>query len=157
MTGIRELAISEAQAFWRPETTYLNTASYGLPPEPAWEALQAALADWRGGRVSWGGRNMGTQPGAEAVARAVRADGRRRRGRRRGRRQRVRARRAGRGGAAGRHARGRGRERVHVAAVPVPRPRAGRVLRAARAARGGDRRVDRRRGGQRGAVVFRGA
>jgi selenocysteine lyase/cysteine desulfurase len=32
---------------------YLNTASYGLPPDPAWEALQAALADWRGGRTSW--------------------------------------------------------------------------------------------------------
>ena len=32
---------------------YCNTASYGLPPRPAWEALQAALADWRGGRTSW--------------------------------------------------------------------------------------------------------
>lgn len=38
---------------WRLERPYLNTASYGLPPEPAWEALQAALADWRGGRTSW--------------------------------------------------------------------------------------------------------
>jgi selenocysteine lyase/cysteine desulfurase len=38
---------------WQPETVYLNTASYGLPPAPAWEALQAALADWRGGRTSW--------------------------------------------------------------------------------------------------------
>jgi selenocysteine lyase/cysteine desulfurase len=38
---------------WRPETVYLNTASYGLPPDPAWDALQAALADWRGGRTSW--------------------------------------------------------------------------------------------------------
>jgi selenocysteine lyase/cysteine desulfurase len=32
---------------------YCNTASYGLPPRPAWDALQAALADWRGGRTSW--------------------------------------------------------------------------------------------------------
>ena len=32
---------------------YCNTASYGLPPRPAWEALQAALTDWRGGRTSW--------------------------------------------------------------------------------------------------------
>jgi selenocysteine lyase/cysteine desulfurase len=38
---------------WRPETVYLNTASYGLPPDPAWDALQAALDDWRGGRTSW--------------------------------------------------------------------------------------------------------
>src|SRR3954469_1123228 len=38
---------------WRPETIYLNTASYGLPPDPAWDALQAALADWHAGRTSW--------------------------------------------------------------------------------------------------------
>jgi selenocysteine lyase/cysteine desulfurase len=38
---------------WQPETVYLNTASYGLPPAPAWDALQAALADWRAGRTSW--------------------------------------------------------------------------------------------------------
>ena len=38
---------------WSPEGLYLNTASYGLPPRPGWEALQAALADWHGGRTSW--------------------------------------------------------------------------------------------------------
>ncbi|HEX6026176.1 MAG TPA: aminotransferase class V-fold PLP-dependent enzyme [Solirubrobacter sp.] len=38
---------------WHPETVYLNTASFGLPPDPAWEALQAAQEDWRAGRVSW--------------------------------------------------------------------------------------------------------
>src|SRR4051812_28839792 len=38
---------------WRPETIYLNTASYGLPPDPAWDALQAALAEFRGGRTTW--------------------------------------------------------------------------------------------------------
>ena len=40
---------------WRAEPGWLNTASYGLPPEPAWSALQVALADWRGGRTSWEG------------------------------------------------------------------------------------------------------
>jgi len=45
--------VEEAQALWEPAGPYLNTASYGLPPRPAWEALQAALADWRGGRTSW--------------------------------------------------------------------------------------------------------
>jgi len=45
--------IEEAQRLWQPETLYLNTASYGLPPTPAWDALQAVLADWRGGRTSW--------------------------------------------------------------------------------------------------------
>ena len=38
---------------WHPETVYLNTASFGLPPDPAWDALQAAQNDWRAGRVSW--------------------------------------------------------------------------------------------------------
>ena len=36
-----------------PAGTYLNTASFGLPPQAAWEALQAALDDWRRGRTSW--------------------------------------------------------------------------------------------------------
>ena len=47
------MRIEEAQRLWQPETLYLNTASYGLPPAPAWDALQAVLADWRGGRTSW--------------------------------------------------------------------------------------------------------
>ena len=102
---------------WQPETVYLNTASYGLPPAPAWEALQAALDDWRGGRTSW-------EHWGEATtrrARRVRAAGRRR------------ARAAWRSappspGSSGTiaaslpagRARARGRGRVHVAALPVP-------------------------------------
>lgn len=38
---------------WRAEPGWLNTASYGLPPDSAWEALQASLSDWRGGRTGW--------------------------------------------------------------------------------------------------------
>lgn len=38
---------------WDPEPGYFNTASYGLPPRPAWEALDHVLADWRVGRTSW--------------------------------------------------------------------------------------------------------
>src|SRR4051812_11095033 len=45
MSGIPDL--------WRPETVYLNTASFGLPPDPAFEALSQAQEDWRHGRVSW--------------------------------------------------------------------------------------------------------
>jgi selenocysteine lyase/cysteine desulfurase len=48
-----EMLISEAQPLWEPAGIYCNTASYGLPPRPAWDALQAALADWHGGRTSW--------------------------------------------------------------------------------------------------------
>jgi selenocysteine lyase/cysteine desulfurase len=47
------LSIAEARSLWHPERIYLNTASYGLPPDPAWDALNAALGDWRGGRTSW--------------------------------------------------------------------------------------------------------
>jgi selenocysteine lyase/cysteine desulfurase len=38
---------------WHPETIYLNTASFGLPPDCVWDAVQTAQADWRAGRVSW--------------------------------------------------------------------------------------------------------
>jgi selenocysteine lyase/cysteine desulfurase len=45
--------IADAREQWSPAGVYLNTASYGLPPRDGFEALQAALADWRGGRTSW--------------------------------------------------------------------------------------------------------
>ena len=62
---MQELTLDDAQALWTPAGTYLNTASYGLPPTSAWEALQAALADWQGGRTSW--EHWGV-PGEEARA-----------------------------------------------------------------------------------------
>jgi selenocysteine lyase/cysteine desulfurase len=68
MTGIRDLPVAAAQALWRPETTYLNTASYGLPPDPAWEALQAALDEWRHGRTSWEGWTTATEAAREQFA-----------------------------------------------------------------------------------------
>src|ERR1700722_12301452 len=45
--------VSEARGLWEPAGVYCNTASYGLPPRPAWDAMQSALADWHGGRTSW--------------------------------------------------------------------------------------------------------
>ena len=47
------LSIDDAREQWTPAGVYLNTASYGLPPRAGFEALQDALADWRGGRTSW--------------------------------------------------------------------------------------------------------
>jgi selenocysteine lyase/cysteine desulfurase len=38
---------------WDARPGYLNTASYGLPPRPAWDALQAALDEWRLGATTW--------------------------------------------------------------------------------------------------------
>jgi selenocysteine lyase/cysteine desulfurase len=66
VTAVR---IDEAQRLWQPETTYLNTASYGLPPRPAWDALQAALADWQAGRTSWEHWGDSTEASRAAFAR----------------------------------------------------------------------------------------
>jgi selenocysteine lyase/cysteine desulfurase len=63
-----------ARLEWDAGRGYLNTASYGLPPRRAFEALQSALADWRTGATSW-------EPWADAAdvartrfARLVRAE-----------------------------------------------------------------------------------
>jgi selenocysteine lyase/cysteine desulfurase len=61
LPGAMDLA--EARAFWEADRPYLNTASFGLPPKPAWDEFQAALEDWRHGRVSW-------EPWGEATDRA---------------------------------------------------------------------------------------
>jgi selenocysteine lyase/cysteine desulfurase len=38
---------------WDAQPGWLNTASFGLPPRRAFDALQDMLADWRCGRTSW--------------------------------------------------------------------------------------------------------
>jgi selenocysteine lyase/cysteine desulfurase len=65
------LDLREARGLWEPDSPYLNTASFGLPPRPAWEALQAALADWRHGRVSWEPWCEATERSRERFARLV--------------------------------------------------------------------------------------
>lgn len=42
MTGVIAYHV---RAQWQPEGVYLNTSSYGLPSQRAWEGLQAALPD----------------------------------------------------------------------------------------------------------------
>ena len=69
--SVGAVRIEDAQRLWEPETLYLNTASYGLPPTPAWEALQAVLADWRGGRTSWEGWGEATESSRASFARLV--------------------------------------------------------------------------------------
>jgi selenocysteine lyase/cysteine desulfurase len=63
--------LAAAQALFDPEPGWLNTASYGLPPRPAWNAMQAALADWRVGRTSWEGWDESTGRARAAFARLV--------------------------------------------------------------------------------------
>ncbi|HWK26723.1 MAG TPA: aminotransferase class V-fold PLP-dependent enzyme [Solirubrobacter sp.] len=58
---------------WHPETVYLNTASFGLPPDPAWDALQQAQNDWRAGRVSWEHWTASTGRARDEFARMVHA------------------------------------------------------------------------------------
>ncbi|MDG4831606.1 aminotransferase class V-fold PLP-dependent enzyme [Solwaraspora sp. WMMD1047] len=65
------MEIQRAQQLWRPNQGWLNTASYGLPPEPAWEALQKALADWRVGRTSWEGWDTSTSRSRTAFAHLI--------------------------------------------------------------------------------------
>src|SRR4051794_39694170 len=46
--------VAEAQSLWRrPDGIYLNSATYGLPPTPAWEAFQAVLVEWHAGTGAW--------------------------------------------------------------------------------------------------------
>ncbi len=49
------MQVAEAQRLFSPEGAYLNTASYGLPPRPAWEAVQVAQDEWRHGRTGFDG------------------------------------------------------------------------------------------------------
>src|SRR5438128_253698 len=65
------LTVAEARELWEPIPGFLNTASYGLPPRPAWEALQAALADWRVGGTSWEVWDVATSRARSAFARLV--------------------------------------------------------------------------------------
>lgn len=68
------MEITDARLLWEPLPGWLNTASYGLPPRPAWEALQSALADWRVGRTSWEGWDSSTGRSRDAFARLIGVD-----------------------------------------------------------------------------------
>ncbi|MEH1125798.1 aminotransferase class V-fold PLP-dependent enzyme [Micromonospora sp. CPCC 206061] len=63
--------LAEAKGLWDPEPGWLNTASYGLPPRPAWDAVQHALGDWRAGRTSWEPWGEATELARGAFARLV--------------------------------------------------------------------------------------
>jgi selenocysteine lyase/cysteine desulfurase len=56
---------------WDAEPGYFDTASYGLPPRPAMDALQVVLADWRAGRTSWEPWDLAVSRARETFARLV--------------------------------------------------------------------------------------
>ncbi|WP_326564273.1 aminotransferase class V-fold PLP-dependent enzyme [Micromonospora peucetia] len=62
------MEIAQAQKLWQPQPGWLNTASFGLPPQPAWDAVQEALADWRAGSTSWEGWGQATERSRAAFA-----------------------------------------------------------------------------------------
>src|SRR3954471_21058517 len=66
------MSVAAFRSLWEPAGVYVNTASYGLPPRPAWDALQAALADWHGGRTSRGDRGAGAGDARASFARLIR-------------------------------------------------------------------------------------
>jgi selenocysteine lyase/cysteine desulfurase len=66
--------VAKAQELWQPKPGWLNTASYGLPPQPGWDALMSALEEWREGRTSWEGWDSATQRSREVFARLVGVD-----------------------------------------------------------------------------------
>jgi selenocysteine lyase/cysteine desulfurase len=66
--------VSEARELWDPAGVYCNTASFGIPPRPAWDALQAAMHDWRGGRTSWEHWGQATEDSRASFARLVGVD-----------------------------------------------------------------------------------
>src|SRR4051812_50213890 len=66
-----QIEIAAARGQWRPAAPYLNTASYGLPPDCAWDAMQMALDDWRAGRTSWEHWGDATDGARAAFARIV--------------------------------------------------------------------------------------
>lgn len=66
--------IEKARSRFRPEPGYLNTATYGLPPEQAWDALRTAMDDWRRGRGEWRQWSVATDMSRELFAALVGVD-----------------------------------------------------------------------------------
>ncbi|RIV37821.1 aminotransferase class V-fold PLP-dependent enzyme [Micromonospora radicis] len=65
------MELAQAQKLWQPRPGWLNTASFGLPPDPAWDALQDALAGWRAGDASWESWSGASDRSRAAFARLV--------------------------------------------------------------------------------------
>lgn len=65
------MRLSEAVGLWEPDPGWLNTASYGLPPRRAVEALREPLDQWRRGANGWDHWDGATERARAAFARLV--------------------------------------------------------------------------------------
>ena len=61
--------VAEARRLFSPAGAYLNTATYGLPPAPAWEAIATAQDEWRHGRTGFDGWDLSVGASRAAWAR----------------------------------------------------------------------------------------
>ncbi len=50
---IAPMSLPDAAALWSVTPGFLDSASYGPPPRPAWDALQRSLQEWRAGYGPW--------------------------------------------------------------------------------------------------------
>jgi selenocysteine lyase/cysteine desulfurase len=66
--------IAAAQRLFSPEGAYLNTATYGLPPRTAYEALQRVADEWRHGRTGFLGWDRSVGAARAAYARLAGVD-----------------------------------------------------------------------------------
>ncbi|TDD13548.1 aminotransferase class V-fold PLP-dependent enzyme [Nonomuraea diastatica] len=63
--------IATAGELWDADPGWLNTASYGLPPRRAADALQAVLTDWRHGSSDWAPWDASVARSRAAFARLI--------------------------------------------------------------------------------------
>ncbi len=68
------MQLADAQSLFSPEGTYLNTATYGLPPRTGFDALQAAADEWRHGRTGFHGWDASVGRARAAFARIAGVD-----------------------------------------------------------------------------------
>ncbi|GAB2852411.1 aminotransferase class V-fold PLP-dependent enzyme [Actinoallomurus bryophytorum] len=65
------MELREAVHLWQAEPGWLNTASYGLPPEPTMTAVRNAMSEWQRGSSPWVSWDASTDRARVAFARLV--------------------------------------------------------------------------------------
>lgn len=65
------MRLYDAEKMWEPDPGWLNTASYGIPPRQALEALREPLDEWRRGANGWDRWDESTGRARRAFAQLV--------------------------------------------------------------------------------------